>query len=222
MLTMSPEVTGRLLPSSGRAPPDDLGDVSTPLALRLGSQRADGQILALVMLERIEAEEAHRVAVRDLVDLRVGQMLDRLPQTFRHFRPQRIRMRVVAFIGDVVLADRIQMFFRPNASSMKQVRKCRLNTSLGLTCPEARVGPGLVPPVGEVGALHEVGNPADAAFGQGDPQVRIACSASSCSQSAAPTAIDIGMVVIHASIGVSIDACGAGLPPPMCRQIVMS
>ncbi|MFA5942028.1 MAG: hypothetical protein WC809_21975, partial [Sinimarinibacterium sp.] len=39
------------------------------------------------------------------------------------------------------------------------------------------------------------------------------------SQSAAPVAIDIGMVVIQASIGVSIEACGAGLPAPMCRQM---
>src|SRR3954452_16365748 len=48
------------------------------------------------------------------------------------------------------------------------------------------------------------------------------CSACRLSQSAAPTEIDIGMVVIHASIGVSIEACGAGFPAPMCRQIVMS
>ena len=32
----------------------------------------------------------------------------------------------------------------------------------------------------------------------------------------------IGIVVIHASIGVSIDACGDGLPPPICRQSVVS
>jgi len=30
------------------------------------------------------------------------------------------------------------------------------------------------------------------------------------------------MVLIHASMGVSSDACGAGLPAPMCRQIAMS
>src|SRR5271170_6799313 len=34
--------------------------------------------------------------------------------------------------------------------------------------------------------------------------------------------MEMGMVLIHASIGVSMDACGAGLPPPMCRQMVMS
>ena len=34
--------------------------------------------------------------------------------------------------------------------------------------------------------------------------------------------MDIGIVVIHASIGVSIEACGAGLPAPMCKQIAMS
>jgi len=32
----------------------------------------------------------------------------------------------------------------------------------------------------------------------------------------------MGMVVIQASIGVSGDACGAGLPAPMCRQMVVS
>src|SRR3546814_19770463 len=45
--------------------------------LGLCAQRADGQILALVMLEHVEAEEAHRIAMRDLVDLRVGQVFDR-------------------------------------------------------------------------------------------------------------------------------------------------
>src|SRR5262249_24243930 len=39
----------------------------------LGAQRADGQLLAGVALERVEVEEAHGVAVRDLVDLRVAQ-----------------------------------------------------------------------------------------------------------------------------------------------------
>src|SRR3546814_11527098 len=58
--------------------------------LGLCAQRADGQILALVMLEHVEAEEAHRIAMRDIIALRVGQVLYvRLP-TFRTFWPQSV------------------------------------------------------------------------------------------------------------------------------------
>src|SRR5438552_11228273 len=47
---------------------------------RLGPQRADTRLLACPMRERIEAEMPHRVLMRHLVDLVVGNALERLHQ----------------------------------------------------------------------------------------------------------------------------------------------
>src|ERR1700743_302025 len=75
---------------------------------RLRTQRADSQFLARVMLERIEIEEPHRVLIGDFVDLLVCQVVDAVPKMFGRFGPQRIGMRIVAFIGDHILADKLQ------------------------------------------------------------------------------------------------------------------
>src|SRR6266702_4539390 len=48
------------------------------------------------------------------------------------------------------------------------------------------------------------------------------CRAFSCDQSATPCATDNGMVEIQASIGDSMEECGAGLPLPICSAEVMS
>src|SRR6185369_370715 len=48
------------------------------------------------------------------------------------------------------------------------------------------------------------------------------CTALRFSQSAAELTMEIGMVVIHASIGVFIDACGAEAPVPIWMLMAMS
>jgi hypothetical protein len=75
MAITSPEVIGRFTPcSTGRSPLEDFGEISTPLAFAQGPQRRDRQICFLVMREGIEPEEPHRIEMRDLIDLRIGQM----------------------------------------------------------------------------------------------------------------------------------------------------
>ena len=83
------------------------------LGLRLRVKRTDVDFLALVVLEqRVMAEPADRIAMADLFDLRIGQVLDLLPQLLSRVGPQGVRMRVVDFIGGVVLADRVEYFDR--------------------------------------------------------------------------------------------------------------
>ena len=117
-------------------------------------------------------EEADRVAMRDLVDLCIGQVLDRIPQVFRNVGPQGIRMRVVAFIGDHVLADLVKVA-QAEAVIDEAVQEVPLHKIAGLHVLEPRMRPGLVAPVGKVRALHEIGHPADAAFRNGDAQLRV-------------------------------------------------
>src|SRR5262245_59054129 len=58
------------------------------------------------MLERIELESAHRVLVRDLVDLVLGYAFEAAPEELRRARPSGVRVRVVALPRHHAAAER--------------------------------------------------------------------------------------------------------------------
>ncbi len=75
---MSADVTGRTEPALGFRPPRDIGRVSTCWALV--AQGADRATIAAEYGDRIVAEGAHRIQVRDLVDVSGWQRANTLPQ----------------------------------------------------------------------------------------------------------------------------------------------
>ncbi|MCY1531176.1 hypothetical protein D9M68_663940 [compost metagenome] len=108
----------------------------------------------------------------DLVDGGVWQVLEGVEQHVSGFRPDGIRVRVVAFVGDVVFADVLEVL-QAEAVVDEAGLEVFAEHIARLLAAEVGVGPGLVMLVDEVRALEEVGDPADAALGQGDLQVRV-------------------------------------------------
>src|SRR5450756_1767731 len=120
-----------------------------------------------MIFEQVEAEVPHRVPVSDLVDLLVGQMLDGLEKALGHLRPERIRMRIVALVGDHILANVLDAA-QAKGIVDEAVEEMTLEGVARLLVLEDGVGPNLVTAVGEVGALEEIRYPADAALRQGN------------------------------------------------------
>ena len=81
-------------------------------------------------------------------------------------------MRIVDFVGDVLDAHFVEVL-QAIGIPQEAVAEVALHQFAGLHVLEARAGPGLVAPVREVGAFHQVGHPADRAFGDDDAHVRI-------------------------------------------------
>ena len=78
------------------------------VARGLGAQRADGALLLGAVRERVEAVPAHRVLVRDLVEVGVGDRVRARPSRSSSsgaFGPRRVGVRVVLLPADVVDAD---------------------------------------------------------------------------------------------------------------------
>src|SRR5258707_13972696 len=100
-----------------------------------------------MVFERIETEKTHRIQVRDLVYLRIGQVLYRLPQVFRNLRPQGVRVRIVALVRDGVLADGMNTL-QAEGIVNEAVEKVSPECLTRLFRLEYRVGPNLVPPAG--------------------------------------------------------------------------
>src|SRR5579862_9541115 len=105
---------------------------------------------------------------------------------------------------------------------MKQLRKCFLNNSLGLMFWNSELVQALWRQLEKSARSMKYGTQPMLPSEMAMRRLGYFHKASSCSQSAAPMATDIGMVAIQASIGVSIEACGAGLPAPIWIQTVMS
>ena len=112
MAITSADVTGRGFSpgANGAAPPVEMSVVSTPAACALARNAPTVTFSrALVVLEWIGVIKPHSVAVRYLVDLRIRQVLRRPPQNLRGMRPGCVRVWVVHFVADIVLANQIDI-----------------------------------------------------------------------------------------------------------------
>ena len=138
----------------------------------LGAQRAGRALLARADLERVVLEELHRVEVRDLVDLVVGEIgrRERLHHALGRVRPHRVAVRVVGLDADAVGADLARLARAEVVLDEAQDHALHEHLARQLA---AEVGerPRLVHLVGVVDALEEVGDPADPAFRQRDRHV---------------------------------------------------
>ena len=151
------------------------------------------------MRERVEAEVAHGVRVGD------GCRSSSSATAAAAARPaaRATRARSSRSAGSrhsqqtMSDADRVRGSRGRPRSSMKQVRKCSRNTSLGSRPPKSWPVQRVVVLVDVVGALEEVRDPADAALGQGELGCRGTPGAPrDHSRSAAVCMIAIGCSVI--------------------------
>ncbi len=138
----------------------------------LGAQRADRAPLARPDRERVVPEEAHRVLVRDRVDLRVGEVgrVELLHHPLGRVRPVRVGVRVVDLDGDAVHADVARELHADGVGDVAEHDVLHEHLARHLRA-EVRAGPRLVHAVRVVEALEEVGDPPDATLGQRDGEV---------------------------------------------------
>ena len=146
-------------------------DVHVLAQLAQVADRAVG--LAAVQREGIEAVFAHDVEVGDLVDHLPVEAIDRGPEVFRHIGPDGVAVRIIAFVGDHVGVHVIEVL-HPELVVDEAADDVPLEHVGRTLAAKVGEGPFVVVCIGEVGALEEIGHPADPPFGQGHAQVRIA------------------------------------------------
>ncbi|MNG19684.1 hypothetical protein D3C84_1038710 [compost metagenome] len=93
-------------------------------------------------------------------------MLETFPDDLGGVRPGAVGVRVVALPGNHVFIHELQVL--QTEVILDEAGDEVLPEDIAGHLPaEIRVGPRTVVAMGEVGALQQVGNPADTAFGQG-------------------------------------------------------
>ena len=130
---------------------------------RSGPQRPDGALVSRTRGERIEAIRSHRVQVGHFVDIFVRHTVEALHQVLRGLWPDRVRVRIVALVADVIDTDRVAVL-DAEAIVDEAGDEVLAEDVGGLAAAKVGVRPLMVMLEGEVGPLEEIGDPADAAL----------------------------------------------------------
>src|ERR1035437_4239757 len=136
---------------------------------RLGAQGAGGCLILGDVDKGVEGEDARRVLVGDLCDVLWRQSVELRRQGLWPQRPGRVRVRVIAFPGDHVDVELVATLEAVGVGD--EARDDVLEEHLaGELVTKVLVSPGAVLGINAVDPLEEIGNPADAAFAEGDSE----------------------------------------------------